>query len=79
MARLVPISFGEPGWQPETRWSREPTALLILQAAFTCYGMPRNVEEFQNADGRYIVTFDGSINGNLIQLVVLVTEDLEQI
>ena len=53
--------------------------MLILQAAFTCYGMPRNVEEFQNADGRYIVTFDGSINGNLIQLVVLVTEDLEQI
>jgi SnoaL-like domain len=37
----------------------------ILQTAFACYGMPRNVEEFQNPDGRYIVTFDGSIDGNL--------------
>ena len=35
-----------------------PTVVKILQAAFTCFGMPRNVEEFQNPDGRYIVTFD---------------------
>jgi hypothetical protein len=47
----------------------------ILQTAFACYGMPRNVEEFQNPDGRYIVTFDGSIDGNLIQLAVLVAEN----
>jgi hypothetical protein len=37
--------------------------------------MPRNVEEFQNPDGRHIVTFDGSIDGNLIQIAVLVTEN----
>jgi hypothetical protein len=47
----------------------------ILQTAFACYGKPRNVEEFQNPDGRYIVTFDGSIDGNLIQLAVLVAEN----
>ena len=33
------------------------------------------MEEFQNPDGRYIVTFDGAVNGNLIQIAVLVTED----
>ena len=37
--------------------------------------MPCNVEEFQNLDGRYIVTFDGSIDGNLIQIAILVTEN----
>jgi len=47
----------------------------ILQTAFACYGMPRNVEEFQNPDGRYIVTFDRSIDGNLIQIAILVTEN----
>jgi hypothetical protein len=47
----------------------------ILQTAFACYGMPRNVEEFQNPDGRYIVAFDGSIDGNLIQIAILVTEN----
>ena len=47
----------------------------ILQTAFACYGMPRNMEEFQNPDGRYIVTFDGSIDGNLIQIAILVTEN----
>ena len=47
----------------------------ILQTAFACYGMPRNVQEFQNPDGRYIVTFDGSIDGNLIQIAILVTEN----
>jgi hypothetical protein len=47
----------------------------ILQTAFACYGMPRNVEEFQNPDGRYIVTFDGSIDGNLIQIAILGTEN----
>lgn len=33
------------------------------------------MEEFQNPDGRYIVTFDGLIDGNLIQLALLLTED----
>lgn len=47
----------------------------ILGTAFACYGLPRNVEEFQNSDGRYIVTFDGVIDGNLIQIALLVTED----
>ena len=51
-----------------------PTVAKILQTAFACYGMPRNVQEFQNPDGRYIVTFDGSIDGNLIQIAILVTE-----
>ena len=37
--------------------------------------MPRNVEEFPNPDGRYIVTFDGSVGGNLIQIAILVTEN----
>jgi hypothetical protein len=52
------------------------TVAKILQVAFTCCGMPQNVEEFQNPDRRYIVTFDGAIDGNLIQ-IVLVTEDAE--
>ena len=47
----------------------------ILATAFACYRPPRNVEEFQNSDGRYIVTFDGVIDGNLIQIALLVTED----
>ena len=54
-----------------------PTVVKVLQAAFTCFGMPRNVEEFQNPDGRYIVTFDGAIDGNLIQMAILVSEDAE--
>jgi hypothetical protein len=29
----------------------------ILATAFACYGRPRSVEEYQNPDGRYIVTF----------------------
>ena len=52
-----------------------PILVKILQTAFACYGMPRNVEEFQHPDGRYIVTFDGSIDGNLIQIAILVTEN----
>ena len=54
-----------------------PTVVKVLQAAFTCFRMPRNVEEFQNPDGRYIVTFDGAIDGNLIQMAMLVSEDAE--
>jgi hypothetical protein len=52
-----------------------PTLAKILQTAFTCLGMPQNVEEFQNPDGSYIVTFDGAVYGNLIQIAWLVTED----
>ena len=52
-----------------------PTLAKILQTAVTCLGMPQNVEDFQNPDGRYIVTFDGAIDGNLIQIAMLVTED----
>jgi hypothetical protein len=47
----------------------------LLQTAFAGYGMPENVQEFQNPDGRYIITFDGHIDGNLIQIAVLVTDD----
>jgi hypothetical protein len=47
----------------------------ILATAFACFGLPRNVEEYQNPDGRYIVTFEGAIDGNLIQIALLVTED----
>jgi hypothetical protein len=54
-----------------------PTVVKALQTAFTCLGMPQNVEEFQNPDGRYIVTFDGAIEGNLIQIAMLVTEDAQ--
>ena len=46
-----------------------------LVTALAHIGPPRNVEEFQNPDGRYIVTFDGVIDGNLIQIAMLVTED----
>ena len=46
-----------------------------LGTAMAYLGPPRNVEEFQNPDGRYIVTFDGVIEGNLIQIAMLVTED----
>ena len=52
-----------------------PTLAKILQTASACLGMPQNVEEFQNPDGKYIVTFDGTIDGNLIQIAMLVTED----
>jgi hypothetical protein len=52
-----------------------PIVAKILQTAFVCYGIPRNVEEFQHPDGRYIVTFDGRIDGNLIQIAILVTEN----
>ena len=41
-----------------------PTLAKILQTASACLGMPQNVEEFQNPDGRYIVAFDGAIDGN---------------
>ena len=54
-----------------------PTLAKILQTAFTCLGMPQNVEEFQNPDGRYIVTFDGAVEGNQIQIAMLVTEDAQ--
>jgi hypothetical protein len=43
---------------------RGPTIVAkILQTVFASCGAPRNVDEFQNPDGRYIVTFDGSIGG----------------
>ena len=47
----------------------------ILQTAIDCYGLPRNVDEFVNPDGRYIVTFDGTIDGNLLNVAVLFTEN----
>jgi hypothetical protein len=53
----------------------QPTLAKVLQTAFTCLGVPQNVEEFQNRDGRYIVTFDGAMDGNLIQIAMLVTDD----
>ena len=53
------------------------TAVKILQTAFTCVGMPRNLEEFHNSDGRYIVTFDGSADGNLMQVVILIAENAD--
>jgi len=46
-----------------------------LGTALAYMGPPRNVEECRNPDGRYIVTFDGVIDGNLIQIAMLVTED----
>ena len=36
------------------------------------------MEEFHNPDGRYIVTFEGAIDGNLIQIAMLVTEDAQE-
>lgn len=54
------------------------TVVKILQAAFTCLGMPHNVEEFQNSDGRYIVTFDGTVDGNLMQVAILATENTDK-
>src|SRR6516165_9298861 len=54
-----------------------PTLAKILQTALTSLGMPQNVGEFQNPDGRYIVTFDGAIDGNLIQIAMLVTKDAQ--
>jgi len=53
----------------------DAVVVKILQAAIACYGLPQNVEEFLQADGRYMVTFDGVITGNLIQFALLVTED----
>lgn len=47
----------------------------IIQTAVDCFGLPRNVDEFVNTDGRYIVTFDGTIDGNLLQVAILFTED----
>ena len=47
----------------------------ILTTGFACFGPPRNVEEFTNPDGRYLITYDATMAGNLIQFAVLVTED----
>jgi hypothetical protein len=47
----------------------------ILQTAIDCFGLPRNVDEFVSPDGRYIVTFDDTIDGNLLNVAVLFTED----
>jgi hypothetical protein len=49
----------------------------IIQTAVDGLGLPRNVDEFVNTDGRYIVTFDGTIDGNLLQVAILFTEDAE--
>jgi len=49
----------------------------IVEAAIASYGLPKNVDEFQHEDGRYIVTFDGEIEGNLIQGAILITENAE--
>ena len=46
-----------------------------LGTALAYMGPPRNVEECRNPDGRYIVTFDGVIDGNLIQIAMRVTKD----
>ena len=46
-----------------------------LGTALAYMGPPRNVEECRNPDGRYIVTFDGVIDENLIQIAMRVTED----
>src|SRR5260221_11122606 len=42
-----------------------------LETALAYMGPPRNVDEFRNPDGRYIVTFDGVIAANLIQISTL--------
>ena len=54
-----------------------PPSLRSFRRGSPGLGMPQNVEEFQNPDGRYIVTFDGAIDGNLIQMAILVSEDAE--
>jgi hypothetical protein len=41
------------------------SVVQALQTALTCLGMPQNVEEFQNPDGRYIVTFDDPARAGL--------------
>jgi hypothetical protein len=33
------------------------------------------LRNFRNPDGQYIVTFDGAVYGNLIQIAMLVIED----
>lgn len=53
----------------------QAVVVKILETAFAIVGVPRNVEEFQNADGRYIITYDGAVDGNLIQFALHVTED----
>src|SRR5258705_12996577 len=46
-----------------------------LGTAFAYVGPPRKVEEFRNPDGRYILTFDGVIDGKLIKIAMRVTQD----
>src|SRR6266436_2580135 len=53
----------------------DAVVVKALGTSLAYIGPPRNVEEFRNPDGRYIVTFDGVIDGNLIQIAMLVTED----
>jgi hypothetical protein len=53
------------------------TVEKVLQVAFTCIGMPQNVVEFQNPNGRYVVTFDCAVYGHLLQVAWLVVEDAE--
>ena len=62
----------QPPIDTESRWAcrcsqDSPDGIRLLWDAPQRRG-------FQNLDGRYIVTFDGSIDGNLIQIAVLVTE-----
>ena len=69
------LSFIRPSWPlfrtgPRTRRCRQSP-----RDGVHLYGPPRNLEEFRNPDGRYIVTFDGVIDGHLIQIAMLVTED----
>src|SRR6266478_5835562 len=53
-----------------------PLSTTLVHTTVLAYmGPPRNVEECRNPDGRYIVTFDGVIDGNLIQIAMRVTKD----
>ena len=63
----------QPPIDTESRWAcrcsqDSPDGIRLLWDAPQRRG-------FQNLDGRYIVTFDGSIDGNLIQIAILVTEN----
>lgn len=50
----------------------------ILATAFAIVGLPRNVEEFRNPDGRYIITYDGAVDDHPIQFALHVTEDVAE-
>jgi hypothetical protein len=47
----------------------------ILATAIMGFGAPKDVTEFTAPDGRYVIAFNGDIDGHALQGAILVTEN----